>query len=39
MDSATAVVIAGIIEGFFSPNPAIPDFIKYLQRISHQSGT
>lgn len=24
------LVIAGVIEGFFSPNPAIPDFIKYL---------
>lgn len=23
-------VIAGIIEGFISPNPAIPDFLKYL---------
>jgi uncharacterized membrane protein SpoIIM required for sporulation len=24
------LVIAGLIEGFFSPNPAIPDFVKYL---------
>jgi uncharacterized membrane protein SpoIIM required for sporulation len=24
------LVIAGVIEGFFSPNPAIPDFLKYL---------
>lgn len=24
------LIIAGIIEGFFSPNPAIPDAIKYL---------
>jgi uncharacterized membrane protein SpoIIM required for sporulation len=24
------LVIAGVIEGFFSPNPAIPDPLKYL---------
>ncbi|WP_254721671.1 stage II sporulation protein M [Kovacikia minuta] len=24
------LVIAGIIEGFFSPNPAIPDLVKYV---------
>ncbi|MGI0486039.1 stage II sporulation protein M [Pantanalinema rosaneae CENA516] len=24
------LVIAGVIEGFFSPNPAIPDLVKYL---------
>jgi ABC-type xylose transport system permease subunit len=23
-------LIAGSIEGFISPNPAIPDFVKYL---------
>lgn len=24
------LVIAGAIEGFFSPNPSVPDAIKYL---------
>ncbi len=24
------LVIAGVIEGFFSPNPNVPDFVKYL---------
>ena len=28
------LVIAGIIEGFFSPNPAIPDAIKYFTGMS-----
>ncbi len=27
------LIIAGIIEGFFSPNPSIPDVIKYLAGI------
>ncbi|MEB3309476.1 MAG: stage II sporulation protein M [Snowella sp.] len=27
------LVIAGIIEGFFSPNPLFPDFIKYITGI------
>jgi uncharacterized membrane protein SpoIIM required for sporulation len=27
------LVIAGVIEGFFSPNPSIPDVIKYLAGI------
>jgi hypothetical protein len=27
------LVIAGTIEGFFSPNPAIPDPLKYLAGI------
>lgn len=27
------LVIAGIIEGFFSPNPLVPDFIKYITGI------
>ncbi len=28
------LVIAGAIEGFFSPNPAIPDAVKYLTGIT-----
>lgn len=26
----TLLVIAGVIEGFFSPNPAVPDLVKYI---------
>ena len=32
------LVIAGLIEGFFSPNPAIPDFIKYLTGMTILAG-
>jgi uncharacterized membrane protein SpoIIM required for sporulation len=32
------LVIAGIIEGFFSPNPAIPDSLKYLTGTLLLSG-
>jgi hypothetical protein len=28
------LVIAGIIEGFFSPNPAVPDMLKYSTGIA-----
>ncbi|XGV97182.1 MAG: stage II sporulation protein M [Leptolyngbya sp. BL-A-14] len=28
------LVIAGIIEGFFSPNPAVPDLLKYVTGIA-----
>ena len=27
------LVVAGVIEGFFSPNPAVPDWLKYLTGI------
>jgi len=32
------LVIAGMIEGFFSPNPAVPDLIKYITGIGLFTG-
>jgi hypothetical protein len=32
------LIMAGVIEGFFSPNPAIPDVIKYITGIVLLTG-
>lgn len=32
------LIVAGVIEGFFSPNPAIPDVIKYITGIVLLTG-